>query len=70
MPSRVANKAQWAFQDIMDEMASISKYWDAAMARAEVHMDIALINSLARMRDRLAVVERKASDGLRNEYRQ
>lgn len=72
MPSktRIANKTIWALRDILDETAQASKHWGVAMDRAEKCMDITLINALARIRDELAVIERKAADALGGEYRQ
>lgn len=67
--TRLANKTQWALQDILDETAAASRQWQKAMERAEEKMDLSLIHALARMRDNLAVIERKATDALKGEYR-
>lgn len=71
MPSktRIANKTQWALRDILDEIAAATRHWERGMDRAENLMDLTLIHSFARLRDNLAVIERKATDALDGEYR-
>lgn len=71
MPSkRMPDNVLHNLQDILDETAAASRHWTIAMDRAEKSLDISLINALARLRDNLAIIERKATDAVRVEYRQ
>lgn len=66
--SRIPNKTGWALEDIVSAANRASTHWDGAMKRAEKHMDTVMILHLARLRDRLAEIERLASDALEGKY--
>lgn len=68
--TRLANKTQWALKDILDECREVSLNWTKGMERAEKLMDPILLHTFARLRDRLAAIERKANDALAGEYQE
>lgn len=67
---RLANKTQWALGDITARCLTASKRWDKAMGMAERNLDPAMMLLLGRLRDDIAVIERKAKDALNGEYEQ
>ena len=64
----VPNKTRWALQEIDDECAAAEKAWSKAMERAEKHMDVVMMLNLAKIRDALAVIRRRADDALEGKY--
>ncbi|PYJ11259.1 MAG: hypothetical protein DMF06_03345 [Verrucomicrobia bacterium] len=68
--TRLANKTQWALYDIAARCLAASKRWEKAMAMAERNQDPAMMTLLARMRDDIAVIERKAKDALNGDYQE
>jgi len=67
-PTRLANKTQWALQDILTEVAFASARWEKLMSQAEKNMDAVTMAPLANMRHNLATIERKAGQALNGEY--
>lgn len=65
---RLANKTQWALGDITARCLTASKRWEKAMEKAEKNLDPVMMQLLGRIRDDLAVIERKAKDALNGEY--
>jgi hypothetical protein len=68
--ARIPNKVQWALQDILAKCDEARDDWQLALKIAEKQMDVTLVALLARLRDGLAEIERKASDALNGEYRE
>lgn len=66
--TRLANKTQWALCDIAARCLTASKRWERAMSMAEKNCDPAMMQLLGRIRDDIAVIERKAKDALNGEY--
>lgn len=67
---RLANKTQWALQDITSRCKDASRRWERAMTMAERNLDPAMMMLLGRIRDDIAVIERKAIKALAGEYDQ
>ena len=67
---RVANKTQWALQDITSRCKDARRRWDKAMQMAERNQDPVMMQLLARLRDDIGVIELKAKDALNGEYEQ
>lgn len=65
---RLANKTQWALQDISKRCKDASRRWNKAMGMAERNLDPAMMMLLGRLRDDIAVIERKSSAALLGEY--
>lgn len=68
--TRLANKTQWALQDITLRCKDASRRWDKAMSMAERNLDPAMMMLLGRIRDDIAVIERKAICALNGDYDQ
>lgn len=66
--TRLANKTIWALEDIIAACGEGRVAWRQAMQRAERSMDAVLMASLARLSDRLAVIERKARGARNGDY--
>lgn len=66
---RLANKAGWNLNDILEAAEFGRASLERAMGIAEKRMDAELIIHLARVQADLATIERKAGDALRGEYR-
>lgn len=66
--TRIANKTQWALDDILEECEFSTKHWQRAMAQAEKKMDPVMMQSLGRLRDNLARIERKARQARQGDY--
>lgn len=65
---RLANKTQWALGDITALCMTASKRWQKAFAMAERNQDPAMMQLLGRIRDDIALIERKAKDALNGDY--
>jgi hypothetical protein len=59
-PTRLANKTQWALDDILRATKEAQPAWQAVYTIAKARMDPALLAGLAEIRDFMAFVERKA----------
>lgn len=68
--TRLANKTQWALQDVVARCLTANKRWGKAMDMAERNLDPAMMMLLGRLRDDIGVIERKAKDALNGEYHQ
>lgn len=68
--TRLANKTQWALQDIAADCKAIRRDWAKAIAMAERNLDPAMMAVLARMAERLGAIETKAVRALHGEYEQ
>jgi hypothetical protein len=68
--TRIANKTQWALQDITSRCKDARRTWLKAMGLAERNLDPAMMHLLARLRDDIGVIETKAKDALNGEYEQ
>jgi len=66
--TRLANKTIWALEDIAGHCGSARRQWRRAMDRAEKRNDAVMMASLARLRDRLAEIERLARDARQGKY--
>lgn len=66
--TRLPNKTMWALADVTARCLTASKRWDKAMAMAERNVDPAMMVLLARLRDDIAFIERKAKDALNGDY--
>ena len=66
--TRIANKTIWALEDILAHCQNARRAWQQAMDRAERKMDPVTITALARLRDDLAEIERKARDARQGKY--
>jgi hypothetical protein len=66
--TRLANKTQWALKDILGECSEARIDWQQAMTRAEKQLDPVTLALLARLRDKLAEIERKATNALNGDY--
>lgn len=67
---RLANKTQWALEDIAARCLTASKRWGKAMDMAERNQDPAMMLLLGRLRDDIAVIERKTKDALNGDYQE
>ena len=67
---RLANKTQWALQDITSRCKAARRRWEKAMLMAERNLDPAMMQLLGRLRDDIGVIELKAKDALNGEYEQ
>lgn len=67
---RLPNKTQWALGDIVALCNEAREDWNAMLKKAERQMDPLQVVYLARLRDHLAAIERKAADALNGEYRE
>lgn len=67
---RLANKTQWALQDIRIRSDAAARRWDKAMDIAERNLDPQLMRLLGRLRADLAFMERTAILALNGEYEQ
>jgi hypothetical protein len=65
---RIPNKVQWALRDITDLCDEARPEWYAALGQAERDSNVAQVVYLARVRDILAKIERRASAALNGEY--
>lgn len=65
---RLPNKTQWALGDITARCMTAATRWEKAMNMAERNLDPAMMQLLGRLRDDIAVIERKAKDALNGEY--
>lgn len=65
---RLANKVIWGLEDITALCRTARSQWDAMMARAEEQSDHVMLVHLARMRDTLAEIDRRARDARQGEY--
>lgn len=68
--TRLANKTMWALEDITARCLTAEKRWDKAIDMAERNLDPAMMALLARLRNDLGFIERKAKDALQGEYQQ
>lgn len=66
--TRLANKTQWALQDITGASKEIRGYYKTAMKRAEDGVDPAMMLLLAKILERVTKIERKAILALQGEY--
>jgi hypothetical protein len=67
-PTRLANKTQWALDDIMQHCREAQTAWQAVYKIAKARMDPAMLAGLAELRDELATVERLARMARAGEY--
>ena len=67
-PTRLANKTQWALDDIMQHCREAQTAWQAVYKLAKARMDPAMLAGLAELRDELATVERLARMARAGEY--
>lgn len=65
---RLANKVIWSLEDIVALCRDAQPDWERAMKRAEKQMDPVMLLSLARIRDTLALIERKAKAARQGKY--
>jgi hypothetical protein len=72
MPSktRIANKTQWALRDILTRSEEARDDWKIVFKKAERQMDAQMMVCLARLRDKLADIERLAFDAQQGDYRE
>jgi len=68
--TRIANKTQWALNDIIMDSVEAQRAWQKADERADASMDVVLVRSLGRINARLARIERTARMALAGEYDQ
>lgn len=66
--TRLANKTQWALQDITVACKETRVHYKAAMKRAENDVDPAMMLLLAKILERVTKIERKAILALQGEY--
>ena len=66
--TRLANKTIWSLEDILAHCQGARGAWQQAMSRAERRMDPVMVASLARLRDHMAEIERKAKDARDGKY--
>lgn len=67
-PTRLANKTQWALDDIMQHCREAQTAWQAVYKLAKARMDPAMLAGLAELRDEMATVERLARMARAGEY--
>jgi hypothetical protein len=67
-PTRLANKTQWALDDVMHHCREALTAWQAVYRIAKARMDPAMLAGLAELRDELATVERLARMARAGEY--
>lgn len=67
-PTRLANKTQWALDDIMQHCREAQAAWQAVYKIAKARMDPAMLAGLAELRDEMATVERLARMARAGEY--
>ena len=67
---RLANKTQWALQDITSRSKDATRRWHKAMAMAERNLDPAMMLLLGLLRDDIAFIERTAIHALNGDYDQ
>ncbi len=68
--TRIANKTQWALQDITSDCKALRRDWNKAMCMAERNLDPAMMHILARLIERVGAIESKAIRALHGEYEQ
>lgn len=65
---RLANKTQWALQDIVSDCKQMRRQWDKALATAERNRDPVMVVMLSRLIERVGAIESKAIRALHGEY--
>ncbi len=67
---RLANKTQWALQDITSRTKTARRRWERAWAKAERNLDPAMLQILGPLMADIAFIERTAIHALNGEYEQ
>jgi hypothetical protein len=67
---RLSNYAGWALKDISVTCWEAQGDWDMLFKQAQRRNDPAMMAPLARLRDALGKIERKANDALSGVYRE
>ena len=68
--TRLANKTIWALEDIMALCRQATGDWEDLLSYGQKGMDPVLLATLARLRHRIAEIERIAKDARQGEYRE
>jgi len=67
---RLANRVMWGLEDIMAACISLRRALTVARQRAEALQDVLILGRLGDIGEQVAIIERRAVDARRGEYRQ